>query len=71
MADEPTYKIVRKYFRGHPSETLYTGQTLEVVREHCNDPDTTSSSCTTPEGMQRTREMGPWMDVYYKEDDDE
>jgi len=66
-----TYKIVRKYFKGHPSETLDTGLSLEEARAHCSDPETSSSTCTTLAGLQRTEDMGPWMDVYYKEDDDE
>lgn len=66
-----TYKIVRKYFKGHPSETLDTGLSLEEAQAHCSDPETSSSTCTTLVGLQRTEDMGPWMDVYYKEDDDD
>lgn len=35
-----TYKIIRMYRDGRPSETIDTGLTLEEAREHCRRKDT-------------------------------
>lgn len=64
---EPTYKIVRKFFRNHPDEVIAEGLSLAEAREHCSAPETSSSTATGPEAMERTRQMGPWFDVFYKE----
>lgn len=66
-----TYKIVRKYFEGHPSKTLYTGLSLEEAQAHCSDPETSSRTCTSAKGRRRTKAKGPWFDCFYKEYDDE
>ena len=58
-----TYKIKRLYM-GHPPEIIATGLTLEEAQEHCNDPETSSKTCTSPEGIERTKKMGPWFDGY-------
>jgi hypothetical protein len=58
-----TYKIVRMYQRGG-KRTLQTGLTLEEAQEHCRNPETSSSKCTSAAGKRRTRIMGPWFDGY-------
>lgn len=63
-----TYKIVRKYFQDKESKEIKTGLTLEKAKEHCNDPETSSKTCSTLEGMERTRKYGPWFDCYYEEE---
>ena len=40
-----TYKIVRKFFKGE-DEVIETGLTLEEAQEHCQDPETSSKTCT-------------------------
>lgn len=57
------YKIVRSYFRGG-KRTIKTGLTLEEAQAHCNNPETSSKTCTTYAGRKRTRERGPWFDGY-------
>ena len=57
------YKIVRMYFRGG-RRTLYTGLTLAQAQAHCQDPETSSSTCTKRAGKARTRKLGPWFDGY-------
>lgn len=65
---EPTYRIVRFYQDASmPSETIEEGLSLEEVQEHCNDPETSSRTCTNPEGLARTEEFGPWFDGYREE----
>jgi hypothetical protein len=57
------YKIVRMYFRGG-KRTIATGLSLEQAQAHCEDPETSSSTCTKAEGKRRTRRMGAWFDGY-------
>lgn len=60
------YKIVRMYFNSTrwPRRTIATGLTLEEAQKHCQDPETSSSTCTNAIGRKRTRERGPWFDGY-------
>jgi hypothetical protein len=63
-----TYKIVRMYFSDdHPTRTIKRGLTLEAAQAHCNDPETSSSTCTGSIGRARTRRLGPWFDGYTEE----
>jgi hypothetical protein len=59
------YKVVRFYFDrpGH-RRTIERGLTLEQAQAHCNDPETSSSTCRRPENVRRTRRMGEWFDGY-------
>lgn len=58
------YKIVRKYFKEHPDEIIATGLTLEEAQTHCRDPETSSKTCSTLEGLELLRKFGPWFDCY-------
>ena len=60
------YKIVRFYFKGR-SRTIKRGLTLEQAQAHCNDPETSSRTCTKAAGKRRTQMRGPWFDGF---DDD-
>ncbi len=57
------YKIIRFYFKGG-RRTIKQGLTLEEAQEHCQDIQTSSSTCTTYAGKQRTKTMGDWFDAY-------
>ena len=57
------YRIVRNYFNGRP-RLIRTGLTLEEAKRHCQDPETSSSTCKGKVGKARTRRMGPWFDSY-------
>lgn len=64
MAD--TYKIVRHYLnRG--KRTVARGLSLEQAQRHCNNPETSSTRCTSKAARARTRKYGPWFDGYYRE----
>lgn len=66
MQDTDRYKIVRMYFH-YGQRTIKRGLTLEQAQAHCNDPETSSSTCTSEAGKRRTRELGPWFDCYTDE----
>lgn len=61
-----SYKIVRGYFRGG-QRVIKRGLTLEEAQAHCQNPETSSSTCTKAEGKRRTARMGAWFDGYEKE----
>lgn len=61
-----TYHIIR-FFAEDPAQNrtiIKTGLTLEEAQEHCNDPESSSSTCTNAEGLRRTELYGPWFDGY-------
>ena len=61
-----TYKIVRHYFEGS-KKTIYRGLTLEQAQEHCNDKETSSKTCSSRQGLIRTKKLGEWFDAFTKE----
>ena len=64
-----TYRVVRFYREaGIRRRTIKTGLTLAQARAHCNDPETSSSTCTRAAGKRRTRQFGDWFDGYESED---
>jgi midasin (ATPase involved in ribosome maturation) len=62
-----TYKIIRHYKNSEEKETIKIGLTYTEAKEHCDDKETSSGTCTLPENVQRTQERGPWFDGYYRE----
>lgn len=63
------YKIVRNYSKmpANPNahlhtkhRTIITGLTLEQAQKHCNDPETSSRTCT----HNRVRGGWDWFDGY-------
>lgn len=64
-----TYKIVRFYQNNLNigKRTIQTGLTLEEAQKHCNDPETSSTTCTKAKNRRITQRNGPWFDGYDKE----
>ncbi len=59
------YKIVRMYQNPNKSSrTIDTGLTLAEAQAHCQDPETSSHTCTNYAGRRRTRLHGRWFDGY-------
>ena len=58
------YKIIRFYQDRYGSRTIETGLTLQEAQAHCSDPETSSSTCTTPAAKRTTRRNGEWFDGY-------
>ena len=63
FADSTRYKVIRMYFKGG-RRTILSGLTLEQAQAHCQNPETSSSTCTKSAGKARTRRMGAWFDGY-------
>ena len=63
------YKIVRFYAGNKAKHTVpgMTGLTLEEAQKHCEDPESSSDTCTNAKGKRRTRTFGAWFDGYYKQ----
>jgi hypothetical protein len=69
MDDDTTY-VIKRFYRDDSDlngEIIETGLTLEEARAHCKDPETSSGTCSTQEGLKRLREHGPWYDGYDEE----
>lgn len=63
-----TYKIVRNYFDSpRHGEVVKRGLSLEEAQAHCQDPETSSSTCTKARLRLRTKQHGPWFDGYEEE----
>ena len=61
------YDIVRFYFdSSKSSRIILRNLTLEDAQRHCNDPETSSSTCTLPSKKAITRRNGAWFDGYQK-----
>jgi hypothetical protein len=59
----PRYKIVRHYMNG-TKRTIRTGLYEGEAKQHCSDPETSSRTCTSRAGRQRTAHHGHWFEGY-------
>lgn len=59
-----SYKVVRMFRDSGTRRTLKRGLTLAEAQAHCNDPETSSSTCKGPKNKRRTYRNGPWFDGY-------
>ena len=59
------YQIIRMY-RDHPGQrrVIKRDLTLDEAQEHCQDPETSSSTCQQSCNKSRTTANGPWFDGY-------
>jgi hypothetical protein len=62
-----TYKIVRLFFNSNARRVIRRRLTLSEAQRHCQDPETSSSTCTKSAGKRRTKLRGRWFDSYTKE----
>jgi hypothetical protein len=59
------YRIVRHYRDAEPGHRIIRrGLTLAEAQAHCSDPETSSSTATSPAARARTRRLGAWFDGY-------
>lgn len=65
-----SYRIVRKYASNTMTDkVIKRGLTEEEAKAWCRDPQTSSRTCTTEEGRERTRLHGAWFDAFEGESD--
>ena len=57
------YKVIRFYFNGG-KRVVKRGLTLEQAQTHCQNPETSSSTCKMAVNRRRTKNRGPWFDGY-------
>jgi hypothetical protein len=64
-AKRSMYDIVRFYESASiRRRVIESAVTLEAAQRHCNDPETSSETCTSKTGRARTRRLGRWFDGY-------
>ena len=62
------YSVIRFYKDANiRRRIILMGLSLEQAREHCGNPETSSSTCTESAGKRRTVKLGDWFDGYEKE----
>jgi hypothetical protein len=57
------------FFLGDEAGVLESGLSLAEAQAICNDPESSSKSCTSIIGKKRTKEKGAWFIGYRKEED--
>lgn len=63
-----SYKIVRHFFRSdRRARVIKRGLTLQEAQAHCQNPETSSSTCTTAYARRYTDQHGAWFDGYEEE----
>lgn len=59
------YKIVR-FFENGRQRVINKRCTLAEAQAHCDDPETSSQTCTKAAGKRRTKQHGAWFDGYIR-----
>lgn len=64
-----TYRIIRMFFHSdqHDRQVIKRGLTLKEAQRHCRDPETSSRTAKSKEGVALTEKCGPWFDGYEEE----
>ena len=65
-----TYKLFRFFVldsTGPKKRTLRRGLTLREAQRHCQNPESSSLTCKLSRNVKRTKERGPWIDMFTKE----
>lgn len=66
--EAPVYLVVRNFKSGEPGQVIEERLTLADAQAHCKDPETSSSTATSPEARKLTEERGDWFDSFEEED---
>lgn len=61
------FSVVRFYQNEFDPVVVLRGLTEEEAKERCKDPEGSSRTCTSKEGVARTEAMGPWFEGYREE----
>lgn len=62
--NDRAYEVVRMYQSDVRNRVVTRNLTLAGAQAWCNDPETSSSTCTSAAGRARTRRYGAWFDGY-------
>lgn len=63
-----TYRTMRMYQNSDkPDDAIDDALTLTEAQAQCSDPETSSSTCTSAEGIERTERYGAWFVGYESE----
>ncbi len=63
-AEPRAYNIVRFFRNSGCRRAIRKRVTLAEAQQHCQDPETSSSTCRGEAGKRRTWRNGPWFDGY-------
>ena len=63
-----SYKIVRFYAAGVENRVIDTGLSLEEAKAHCKDPESSSRTCTSADGVRETDQYGDWFDGFTEDE---
>lgn len=62
--------VIKRFYRDNErlngTIVFRSYMTLEQAQEHCSNPESSSETCTSAEGIERTKQHGPWFDGYDK-----
>ena len=63
------YEIIRFYidYKNYSRRVIHTNLTLKEAQAHCNNIETSSSTCVFAVNKNRTKRLGPWFDGYTEE----
>ncbi len=64
---EDSYRVIRFFCNSGCRRIIKRNLSRELAREHCQNPETSSSTCKGKEGKRRTRRCGRWFDGFEKE----
>lgn len=64
-----TYRVTRMYRDHSDRRVIARGLTLDAAKAWCQHPETSSSTATSPEAIEHTRQHGPWFDGFEREDE--
>ena len=58
------FRVDRLYKDSYDRDEILRGVTREQAMQHCQDPETSSLTCTSTEGKARTKAKGEWFDSW-------
>lgn len=62
-----TYEVVRFFADNDDQVVIVRGLTLQEAMDRCDDPEGSSITASSPAGIKRTLECGPWFEGFREE----
>lgn len=60
----PKFKVVRHFLLTGSERTIKRNLTMDEALAHVKDPETASTTATSPQAQLYTRKFGPWYDKW-------